>query len=150
MHERLVRLFLSWSLDHSRTVFWVVGVLTVLSAIAATGLRVEAGHSKMAGADDIQTRRFNAFMREYGSPNSLVVLVTGGEEKHRREVTERLSEELPSRLRGAPGTPCHPDDPPRSPGCVRSVMARVDVEPFADYAFLFLPPEDVALVVASA
>ncbi|MGB0592283.1 MAG: MMPL family transporter [Myxococcota bacterium] len=147
MHIRIVRQLLSWSLDHSRTVFVVLGVLSVLSAFAATELRVEAGHSKMVGADALHTRRFNAFIREFGSPNSLVALVQGGDEAARREVTRRLAQELPSNVRSAPGEMCRADDPPRAPGCVRSVMARIDVEPFAEYGMLYMPPEQLAVLV---
>jgi predicted RND superfamily exporter protein len=147
MHTRIVRQLLSWSLDHSRTVFVVLGVLSVLSAFAASELRVEAGHSKMVGADALHTRRFNAFIREFGSPNSLVVLVKGGDEMARREVTRRLAEELPSNVRSAPGAMCRADDPPHAPGCVRSVMARIDVEPFAEYGMLYMPPDQLTTLV---
>ena len=147
MHHRIVRQLLSWSLNHSFAVFAVLGVLSVFSAFAATELRVEAGHSKMVGADALHSRRFNAFVREFGSPNSLVVLVQGGDERSRREVTKRLSEELPSNVRSAPGTLCRADDPPRAPGCVRSVMARVDVEPFAEYGLLYMEPEKLQRLV---
>ena len=148
MHERIVRKLLSWSLDHSIAVFTALAALTLFSAFAATELRVEAGHSKMVGDDALHSRRFNAFIREFGSPNSLVALVQGGDEERRREVARRLSEELPSSVRSAPGTLCRAQDPARAPGCVQSVMARIDVEPFADYGLLYMDPPELKKLVA--
>jgi len=148
MRDRLLSFWSDLVISRPRAALLTVLLVTAVSAAIIPGLRVEAGHSKLENKDNIHQMRFAAFLDEFGSPNQLIAMVEGGNERLRRQVIDRLMKHLP---RGAgpldPHAVCQAEMPPNSPACVRDVMARIDLDKLKSMALLYLPLRRVKALV---
>ncbi|MGM0578679.1 MAG: MMPL family transporter [Myxococcota bacterium] len=143
MRQRLLRL-LHTAVDHPRTVLLCAVLLTVASAAAVPGLRIQAGHKALSDADSPHVKRLDAFLKDFGSPNQLVAMVEGGDEALRREVVDRLAAELPAPAPLPDDPPaCDPEAGPHAPGCVNDLAARVQPGDLEQWGLLYLEPDQV-------
>ncbi|MCA9671616.1 MAG: MMPL family transporter [Myxococcales bacterium] len=128
--------------------------MTIVAATLVPGLRVEAGHSSIFDPRDKHQRRFKAFLSRFGSPNVLFVLASGGTRAGRHAVVDALRAKLPAPPSvtrsgsGASSTTCDPRGAANHPGCVRSVLARVDMKALERYGLLYAPLRDLKQLVA--
>jgi hypothetical protein len=146
MRDRLLRRLARLVLSHPRAVVAVVALHLAAAAVVVPGLRVEAGHSALVDPENEHQRRFRSFLGRYGSPNLLIAVVEGGDERRRRRAIDALIESLP-RERDAGSPACRADDGPRSAGCVRDVVGRIDLEMIKSRALLYLPVDQVKQLV---
>lgn len=149
MRERLFQLMLRAVLGHPRRVILVTLALTLGAALFIPGLHVEAGHKSMSDANSPHFLKLEAFLRDFGSPNQLVLMVEGGDEAMRQAVIGRVLTELPAKNPVADANGCAADGPVNAPSCVRDVLGHIDLEKFADHGLLFLDQESIDRVVTA-
>ena len=94
MRDRFLRFWATTILSRPGLVLVVLLVVFVTTLVIVPGLQIEAGHSKLEDKDNIHQRRFSAFLREFGSPNLLIVMARGGSERLRRRLVDRLITDL--------------------------------------------------------
>lgn len=146
MRDRLLKKLASWLTQHPRLVLLAVLLPALGSALAVPGLPIRAGHSSLMDHERGYWARFERFLRNFGSPNLLFVLASGGSAKLRRELMDQLAAELPQRRPGHER--CVPDERPNRSGCVRDVLARIDVAKMAGHAMLYMDTEQLQQLVA--
>lgn len=151
MRDRLLRGLARLVLSRPRTVIIVVLLLLAAACAVLPGLRVEAGHSSLVDPGDPHQRRFHDFLSRFGSPNLLIAVVEGGNERLRRQVVDRLLERLPARAgtKASRGSPCQADGPANSPGCVRDAVGRIDLNQIKSRALLYLPIDQLRGLVSA-
>jgi hopanoid biosynthesis associated RND transporter like protein HpnN len=149
MRERLFQMTLRAVLGHPRRVILITLALTFGAALFIPGLRVEAGHKSMSAADSPHFLKLEAFLRDFGSPNQLLLMVEGGDEALRQQVIARVLTDLPATHPVDDPNGCTADAPNNAPSCVRDVLGRIDLEKFADHGLLFLDEPSVARVVTA-
>jgi len=121
-------------------VLWTAIAITLLCGSFIPKLTVEAGHSAMVDPNEDYQKRFDAFLNDYGSPSQLVVLIEGSSEKNRRRLVSELSQELPENKPDAESR-CSGSPIANNPGCVRSVMGKIDLDSMAQNGLWFLPSD---------
>jgi len=149
MRDRFLRCLIKVVLSHPRLVLGIILLLLALSLTIVPGLEVEAGHSKLEDKENIHQRRFNAFLSEFGSPNLLIALAEGGNERLRQRLIDALANELPRRADRPENKDaiCEVEGPANSDGCVRDVMGRIDLSKLKARALLYLAPAQVEALV---
>lgn len=147
MRDRFLSRLADTVLTHPRAALAVVLTLLLASLFVVPTLRVHAGHSSLVSEDDVHQRRFEDFLERFGSPNVLMAVVGGGNERLRRQLVDRLATRLPRAATDAPRRGCAATDGPNSPGCVRDVFGRVELDQVKSMALLYLPVESVEPVV---
>jgi hopanoid biosynthesis associated RND transporter like protein HpnN len=147
MRDRFLRRLARLVLSHPRAVIGVVVLHLAAAAVVVPGLRVEAGHSALVDPDNEHQKRFQSFLGRYGSPNLLIAVVEGGDERLRRQAIDALLESLPRRRTAGSPPSCRAEDKPRSAGCVRDAVGRVDLEKLKSRALLYLPADQVEQLV---
>lgn len=147
MRDRLLRGLARRVLSRPRTVIATVVVLLGAAGLALPGLRVEAGHSSLVDPGDPHQKRFHDFLSRFGSPNLLIAVVEGGSEPLRRRAVDALLKRLPREKSVAGPRPCRADDGPRSAGCVRDAVGRIDLEQVKSRALLYATPGQVRQLV---
>ncbi len=79
---------------------WVLGlalVLTVVSVAVVPGIRISTSRYGLVSKDNPYQRRLLSFFERFGSPDTPVVVVQGGDPKARRAAVDRLVAELEAR-----------------------------------------------------
>ena len=147
MRDRFLRFWAGLVLSRPGQVLALVTILLVASLVIVPGLQIEAGHSKLEDKDNIHQQRFASFLREFGSPNLLMGLAQGGNEKLRRQLMDRLIRDLPGKKRSSGEAVCQAAAAKNSQGCVRDVVGRMDLDRLSSSALLFLPLETVQSLV---
>ena len=139
MRDRILRFWTDAVLARPRLILAILLASLVLAALIVPGLKVEAGHSKLESPDNIHQRRFREFLTNFGSPNSLIVMVEGGDETLRRQLVDRLIKDLPPAQQPTKPVACDAAGGAGSPGCVRDVVGRLELSRLKANALLFLP-----------
>ena len=147
MRDRFLRFWAGLILNRPGQVLTILAVLFLASVAIVPGLQIEAGHSKLEDKENIHQRRFAAFLREFGSPNLLMALAEGGDERLRRKLMDRLISDLPGKQRAAGEAVCRADAAKNHAACVRDVVARMELERLRSFALLYLPTKTLEAVV---
>jgi predicted RND superfamily exporter protein len=143
---------LSWLADrivaHSGRFLVGAAAVGLFSLALLPGLRVDAGHSGLVDAGNEHQRRFDTFLERFGSPSMLFVMVEGGDVGLRRRVVGELQSRLPAEApRGgqakATGASagCRADGTDNHRGCVKDVLARLELAQLKRYAPLYMPAD---------
>ena len=120
----------------------VAAALVTLGAVATLpGLEVDAGHSALMNEESPQVKRAHAFNERFGSPTQMVALVEGGDEPLRRALVDALTRDLPGESHDT--LTCADASSANAPGCIESVIGRVDIDGMMTNALFYLPAGDV-------
>lgn len=152
MRDRILSRLADLVIGRPRTTLIVALVLSALCATVLPRLQVLAGHSSMM-YDNIHQQRFRNFLKRFGSPNLLFVLVEGGEEASRQRLIDQLSATLPAKTSkgtaGKDGSSCETQKTANASGCVRDVLGRLDLSKMKERALFFLPALDLSNMVTA-
>jgi predicted RND superfamily exporter protein len=129
MRDRLLRQLSELVIASPGRVLVVALVLGVVSAFTLPNLEMDAGHSALFDSKDIHRRRFQSFLEQFGSPDVLFALVSGGNPRARREVIDQL--------RGLP----------EKGQQVRDVVGRFELGPLRPYGLLYLSQKNLRSLV---
>ncbi len=144
MRDRFLRAIAETSARRpGRTLAVALGLTLAVGALVP-GLDIDASHSGLYDPSATYVRDNDVFLKRYGSPNQLVVMVEGGDEAGRRRVIDAALEALPANGDGV----CVADGPPGQPGCVAEVVGRIDADRLGERALLYLPTEALRSLVA--
>ena len=147
MRDRFLRSWARLVISRSGQVLTLLMLVLVASIAIVPGLKIEAGHSKLEDKENVHQRRFASFLHEFGSPNLLMALAEGGNEKLRRQLMDQLILDLPGKKRAAGDAVCESEATKNNPACVRDVVARIDLARLRSSALLYLPQETVESLV---
>ncbi len=138
MRDRLLASLVGAALTNPARSLRRAGLLTLLAACALPFMRIDTSHSGMVDPNNPEWRNYSDFQEKFGSPNQLVLLVQGGNEAHRRALVDALTAGLP----GPEGDfGCDEDAAPKATGCVRDLVARIDLDALMGRALLFIPTD---------
>lgn len=129
MRDRLLRQLSELVIASPGRVLVVALILGLASAFALPQLEMDAGHSALFDGKDIHRRRFQSFLEQFGSPDVLFALVSGGNKRARREVIDALRE-LPKKGKE-----------------VRDVVGRFELGPLRPYGLLYLSQKNLKSLV---
>ncbi len=139
MRDRFLRFWAELVLSRPGQVLALLALLLLASVAIVPGLKIEAGHSKLEDKENIHQRRFASFLRDFGSPNLLMALAEGGNERLRRQLMDRLIRDLPGKKRAGGEAVCEAAAAKNSDACVRDVVGRMDLVRLRSSALLYLP-----------
>jgi|GEM_PF-1190923 uncharacterized protein len=139
MRDRILNRLADFVISRPRATLIVGLILAALCATVLPRLQVLAGHSSMM-YDNIHQKRFRNFLKRFGSPNLLFVMVEGGEKESRRQVIDKLGSALPAQKNAGN---CKTLETNNAAGCVRDVLGRLDLTKMKERALFFLPALDV-------
>ncbi len=98
MDDSPIQRFLAWAahigLDYPRRVLLVVLLAVGVSAALLPGIRVSTSRYGLVSPDNPYQARLLDFFERFGSPDTPVFVVTGGDEAARRGAVDRLEQEL--------------------------------------------------------
>lgn len=133
------------ALTNPRKVLGAILIVTLAASAVLPFFRITGGHSGMVDDDLPYQRQFVEFQERFGSPNQLIVMIEGGNEGLRRAVADGLMATLPTPP-GGEGA-CAADGGPNLPGCVKDVLARIELDRLTDRALLYVPTDHLERLV---
>jgi len=150
MRDRFLRGLARLVLTHPRATLLVVLALFGGAVALIPGLQVQAGHSSLVDPENEHQVRFERFLSRFGSPNLLIAIVEGGDERLRQRALDELLVRLPrpAATSGASGhPPCDAAGGRNHPGCVRDVLGRLELQKLKARALLYLSVKDLRVLV---
>lgn len=131
MRKSVLRAAVRLATEKRRLAFalWIVACAASVAVLATRGLRIDTSRQAMVSEDNEDSRRYQALLREFGTPLHLVVTVEGDDPATNRAYADALA----ARLR-------------ENRDHVGDVLYMADTSAMSSYALLYAPlPELVTL-----
>lgn len=130
MRSRFLATAVRLAVDHRRVVFavWVALCVASVAVLMTRGLRIDTSRQAMVSEDNVDSRRYQDLLREFGTPLHVVLVVEGDDPTTNRAYADTLAKAL------------------RAQDTVGDVLYRADTAAMRSYALLYAPlPELQAL-----
>ncbi|MCB9558260.1 MAG: MMPL family transporter [Deltaproteobacteria bacterium] len=143
MRDRLLKFVAQAVVNRPKHILLIGLMITVIGAAIAPGIQIAAGYSSLFSPNDPTQKRFYSFLKRFGSPSVMFLLIEGGDREARRALVTRLEQALPGRKTADRTARCRSDAAIGAAGCVRDVLGHIDLEQLKRYALLFLPQASI-------
>ena len=108
---------------------WAALCLASVAVLGAKGLRIDTSRQAMVSEDNVHSRRYQTFLREFGTPLHLVVVIEGKDPSVNRAYADALAKELRKETE-----------------TVGDVLYRVNYDVMRSYALLYAPLSQLTLL----